>query len=176
MSLKTDVTTVPVVSAKEKIAQNRKYHEDVFQSLGIPDAFYTCKLNWKPKGRDENVIACFLSELRKTEDVYLEFTDRDFNPEDPNRTLYKLKHNPHYKEEYESFGNERYLIPVSYLIKVDEVNTKLDSSYKDFSLTDPDDDCSIDEMSLRDVAALLLKEPVSRKQWLNELINNRKNK
>lgn len=175
MSLNTVNPGTVVVSAKEKINNNRKHHEGVFKALGIPDAFYTCKLNWKPRDHNENVISCFISELRKTEDIYIEFTDRDFRPEDPKRTLYKLRPNPHYQEEYKPYGQDRYLVPVSYLIEVTtepvELNTAGVSLDKSFSLTDPDDDCSIDEMSVRDVAALILRKPVSRKQWLNDLIN-----
>jgi len=35
---------------------------------------------------------------------------------------------------------------------------------------DPDQDCPIDQMNIRDLAAILLKKPVSKKKWLNDLV------
>jgi hypothetical protein len=35
---------------------------------------------------------------------------------------------------------------------------------------DPDADCSLNQMTLRDLASIMFKKPVSHKQWLNNLI------
>ena len=43
---------------------------------------------------------------------------------------------------------------------------------KEFNLTDPDEDMPMDQMTMRDLAALLLKKPVSKKKCLNEIIKN----
>ena len=55
----------------------------------------------------------------------LEFVSIDYETEDPKRTLYLIKHNPHWKEEYElitsNSGFERHIIPVSELKVINDV-------------------------------------------------------
>ena len=49
--------------------------------------------------------------------------------------------------------------------KKDEVKTVIDAN------TDLKIDAKINEMTIRDLAAILLKRPVSNKEWLNEIVN-----
>ena len=70
----------------------------------------------------------FPSELEKGKDIYTEFVSIKYESEDPKRTLYLIKHNPHWKEEYElitsSSGFERHIIPVSELKVINDVTDR----------------------------------------------------
>jgi hypothetical protein len=97
------------------------------------------------------------------------------------RRLYKLRYNSHYDEEYEKTetneinGQFRYLIPISELIhitqpiKVNTIQEKLDFS----DLMDPNADAPFEQLTIRDLAAILLKKPVSTKDWLNKIITDK---
>jgi hypothetical protein len=37
-------------------------------------------------------------------------------------------------------------------------------------ILDPNSDAPFDQLTIRDLAALLLKKPVSNKKWLNDLV------
>lgn len=93
--------------------------------------------------------------------------------EDSTRTLYKYKNNPHFKDEYltsepTSTGNVRYLVPLN---ELDIIDT---SEIEEFSLMNPDEDLPLDQLTIRDLAALLLQKPVSKKIWLNNIIKKSK--
>jgi hypothetical protein len=109
--------------------------------------------------------------------VYIEFTSKELVPEDPERKLYKWRFNPHFEEEYEKTepnpqtGHVRYLIPVEELTVVKSQKTEeVVQPEMDLELPDPNLDQPFDQMTIRDLAAILLKKPVSHKQWLNEII------
>ena len=86
---------------KQKVASLREEHEDYFQTEGIVNALYIPKMAYRPSGKDELHVSFFPSEFEKGEDIYTEFVSIDYDTEDPKRTLYYHKHNPHWKEEYE---------------------------------------------------------------------------
>jgi len=126
-------------------------------------------------------VGFFQSEVKKGRDIYTEFTSIDIEPEDPERILYKWIFNYHYNEEYErtepaANGHFRYLVPVSELVKVDverEEPTQ-GSLFPDFDeIMDPDQDAAFNQITLRDLAAIMLNKPVSHKQWLNEIIKSK---
>jgi hypothetical protein len=124
----------------------------------------------------------FKSELSKGEDIYTEYVSIALDSEDPTRTLYKWSYNSFYDEEYETTdananGHVRYLIPVSELIKIkpetktETKNTETQGLFPDFDdLMDSDLDAPLSSLTVRDLAAILLKKPVSNKKWLNDLI------
>jgi len=74
-------------------------HLPTFQKLGIIDPFFVAKSAWAPPG-EELRLQIFPSEFERDVDIYTEFSDFKGKSEDPTHTLYKLKHNPFYKEEY----------------------------------------------------------------------------
>ena len=86
---------------KEKVAALREEHEDYFQTEGKINALYIPKMAYRPKGKDELYVSFFPSELEKDENIYTEFVSIDYDIEDPKRTLYLHKYNPHWKNEYE---------------------------------------------------------------------------
>lgn len=161
MNLKTIEKT-----PRELREELRKYHEEFLPK----DAIFVPKMAYKPSGKNELFISFFPSELKKGVDLYVEFTSREFLPEDPNRKLYKWKFNPHYEQEYEKTSQDtdfRYLVPVQELTVINTVSKVA----MEFELPDPDTDLPIDQLTIRDLTAILLKKPVSRKKWLNEIIN-----
>jgi hypothetical protein len=113
---------------KQKVADLRQEHQNYFNNNEISDAPYIPKMAYRPPGKDELHISFFPSELERNKDIYTEFVSIDYDAEDPKRTLYLHKYNPHWKEEYElvesNSGFQRHLIPVSELKIVSDVVSK----------------------------------------------------
>ena len=113
---------------KEKVAALREEHEDYFQTEGKINALYIPKMAYRPKGKDELYVSFFPSELEKDENIYTEFVSIDYDIEDPKRTLYLHKYNPHWKNEYElitsSSGFQRHLIPVNELKVINDITDR----------------------------------------------------
>lgn len=180
MSLSTKSTPV---NRQEKTEELFKFHDWKFKLIQEDSPLFIPKCAYVPKGKVEHFIGVFPSEVKKGKDIYTEFTSIELEPEDQNRTLYKWRFNPHYDEEYEkteTAGNAtsfRYLIPVSELIKIEfeqeETEPVQTSMFPDFDeIMDPDADCPLNQITLRDLAAIMLKQPVSHKKWLNEIIKS----
>ena len=130
---------------KEKVAALRVEHEDYFKTEGITNALYIPKMAYRPTGKDELHVSFFPSELEKGLDIYTEFVSIDYETEDPKRTLYYCKYNPHWKEEYElitsSSGFERHIIPVSELKVMNDVTDREEkkiASIDDFTIPNPE--------------------------------------
>ena len=74
----------------------------------------------------------FPNELKQGRDIYTELSDFNAVSEDPTHTLYKLKHNPFYAEEYpleqktSKSGNdyEVYVVPIEELLAIDKKTGK----------------------------------------------------
>ena len=113
---------------KDKVAKLKEEHEDYFQTVDDGNALYIPKMAYRPSGKDDLHVSFFPSELEKGKDVYTEFVSIDYDSEDPKRTLYLLKHNPHWKEEYELIvsakGHERHFVPVSELKVINDVTSR----------------------------------------------------
>ena len=113
---------------KDKVANLRLEHEDYFQTIGNINAAYIPKMAYRPSGKDELYISFFPSELEKECDVYTEFVSIIYESEDPKRTLYLHKFNPHWEEEYELVesrsGFQRHLVPVGELKVINDVTTR----------------------------------------------------
>jgi hypothetical protein len=113
---------------KAIVAKLKEEHEDYFQTIGNTNALYIPKMAYRPSGKDELYVSFFPSELEKGKDIYTEFVSIQYESEDPKRTLYLVKHNPHWKEEYElitsNSGFERHLIPVSELKVINDVSSR----------------------------------------------------
>lgn len=175
------IKTTEKLDRRARTKELREFHQEVFEKLGIPDAVYVPTLAYKPVGKESKHIALFPSQLKLKQDLYLEFVSKEMECEDVNRTLYKWKFNPFYTEEYDVIESdiegvsERYLVPVAELTKVEiavEEPSKLTQlSFDGFDdIMDPDQDAPLDQLTIRDLAAIMLKQPVSRKKWLNDLI------
>jgi hypothetical protein len=172
------LTTKPTINRQEKTEELYAFHEWKFKLLGEDNPVFIPKCAYVPKFMSEQHIGFFLSELKKGKDIYTEFTSIDLESEDPTRTLYKWRFNPHYDEEYEKTepaanGHYRYLVPVSELIKIEMEQAVEVSEFPDFDeIMDPDLDAPLSQITMRDLAAIMLKKPVSNKKWLNDIINS----
>jgi len=221
---------------KEKEQEFYMDHMDTFRKLKIADPFFTIKTAFFQKGKFGRQSQFFEWELKKGEDIYIEFYDNvnnekgklvDIKPMNENRQLFKLAYNPYFAEEYdvkEGVNNEgetykMYVVPVSEMTAVlntgetisyslyekrlkeeeaslprlqktltpsmfpdfeeefgakkdvgsdfdiDKINTSKPQSYEDVPLS---------EMTLRDLAAIMLMKPISNKYWLNEVVKQAK--
>jgi hypothetical protein len=173
---------------KENLKKLRSFHKNTLNDIGVSEVLLIGKMAYLPTGKSEVFVTFFYSEISRGHDIYLEFTNRDNVPEDIERKLYLWKFNPHYASEYEVIdgadpSKTRYYIPVSELKiiksytqgvteKKDEKENTIEIIKEDYNLPDPAIDPPINEMTIRDLAAILLKKPVSNKQWLNTLISN----
>lgn len=177
MSIKTSEKPL---DRRARTLELREFHQETFDALGIPDAFYVPTMAYKPVGKESKHFSLFPSQLKKKEDIYVEFVSKEMECEDPTRTLYKWKFNPFWSEEYEEVASdkpevsERYLVPVAELIKItapEKQNVAKQIEFTGFDeIMDPDMDAPLDQLTVRDLAAIMLKKPVSQKKWLNELL------
>ena len=156
------------LSKKEKIEILLKKHEEVFEKIGESNPLYIPKMIFG----SPLVLYLFPGELKSEKDIYIEKVSKEYEPEDPERTLYKWNYNPHYKDDYETkqigpSNDACYIIPFSELIKI-EVNNEAD----EFDIPDPTEDLPISELTIRDLAAILTQKPVSLKPWLNKIIKS----
>lgn len=177
-------TTEKTDDRKERKRQMELFHKPTFDAIGATDPMYIPKLFYKPREIDaqEPYVAFFTSEVVKGQDIYTEDSESENTPRDPERRLYKWRFNPRYKEEYqklETNGSVRYFVPVSELIlvKVNSPDVKVEEANgKQLSLeilkTDDSEDMLLKEASIRDLAAILWKKPISNKAWVNQLVNN----
>jgi len=100
-------------------------HLPTFKKLKITDPYFIAKSAWAPPGEPLK-MQFFPNELKVGKDIYTEFSDFQGVSEDPTHTLYKLKFNPFYAEEYSleqktsKSGNdyEVYVIPIEELVAV----------------------------------------------------------
>ena len=102
-------------------------HLPTFKRLGIADPYFIAKSAWAPPGEPLK-MQFFPNELKVAKDIYTELSDFEGKSEDPTNTLYKLKHNPFYAEEYpldqktSKSGNDYvvYIVPIEELVAIDK--------------------------------------------------------
>lgn len=152
------------MSNKQKIATLREEHEKTFEKLGVPEALYIPKMIFGTPP----VLLFFRSELEQGKDIYTEKVSQDYDTLDEDRTLYVWKHNSNYKDELNTkpYGQDvMYYIPFSEFKPI-----AINKEAQKFDIPNPNDDAPFDEFMIRDLAAILWKEPVSQKAWLNDLV------
>lgn len=106
-------------------------HLPTFKRLKIADPYFIAKSAWAPPG-EALKMQFFPNELKQGRDIYTELSDFNAVSEDPTHTLYKLKHNPFYAEEYpleqktSKSGNdyEVYVVPIEELLAIDKKTGK----------------------------------------------------
>lgn len=158
---------------KKETEKLREKHQPTFEELGYPDAIFIPKMAYTLSGHGL-VIGFFENEIREGNDVYVEFVSKQLVPEDEKRTLYKFKGNLNYMEDYSTTtpdsksGSVRFLVPVANLEKIKEY------AEDDFDIPDPAEDCPLESATIRDLAAIFWRKPVSRKKWINELVKKNK--
>ena len=109
---------------RDKRRKLREFHQPTLDAMGISDATFFPKMAYIPRGKSEQYVGFFQSEINKGTDVYVEFCSIEDVPEYDDRGLYLYKYNPHFEEEYEKTepnpvtGHPRYLVPVVEFKKV----------------------------------------------------------
>ena len=133
-------------------------------------------------GEAEQVVSFFEQDFAKGKDIYTHFVSKGYDSEDSQNRLWKWTFNPYYATEYKKSdphpdtGNFRFIVPVDELELIDEKYFKEDNKLDEFiasiddAIPNPNEDPLIEQMTIRDLAAILLKKPVSRKKWLNEIV------
>ena len=162
---------------KIKVAKIKEEHEDYFQTEGKVNALYIPKMAYRPTGKDDLHVSFFPSELEKNEDIYTEFVSIDYESEDPKRTLYLVKYNPHWKDEYEmitsSSGFQRHIIPVSELKVINDVTSRSGSQIIDFAnpnLPNPDENIVSEDSKLIDKLEDINQSIITLTKVINKLI------
>lgn len=209
---------------KDKEREFYMQHMDTFKAIGVADPFFTIKTAFFKKGKFGRQCQFFEWELKKEEDIYIEFYDNVYDdngnitniiPMNEDRQLFKLKYNPYFEEEYDmieaydSKGNpdKKFLIPlnemsvvlksgqeISYSLyekRKEEAELEVPQLQKSVTLF-PDfeeefapkvevegsneeiADAPLSEITIRDLAAIMLMKPVSARPWLNDLIKQTK--
>lgn len=172
-----------LVDKKARMQTLVEYHQKTFDALGIDDPLFVPTMAYKPYTKNELHVSLFPSQLKKGQDIYTEFVNKEFEPETEERTLYKWRYNKYWEEEYDSVelensSDRRYLVPISeleavaVLAKKEEVDSQIITFDTFDEIMDPDEDCPLDRITLRDLAAIMLQKPVSRKKWLNQIIKS----
>jgi len=172
-------------SAKEKIEDLKALHKKSFERLGVDNPLFIPRICYIPIGEKEQVVSFFEQDFVKGKDIYTHFVSKSYDSEDSQNRLWKWKWNPYYETEYRTStphpetGNVRYIIPVDELELIDqEYISKItkpepigvDILNIDEEIPNPDQDLPLDQITIRDLAAIMLKKPVSKKQWLNDII------
>ena len=154
---------------KAKVLELRKEHEDYFQKEGNVNALYIPKMAYRPSGKDELHVSFFPSEFQKGRDIYTEFVSIEYDSEDPKRTLYLIKHNPDWSNDYEivtsSSGFERHIVPVSKLIVINDITdrVKIDSLINPVpEIKNPDERDIVDVLKGIERALLSINQKLSK--------------
>jgi hypothetical protein len=161
----------------EIIKEMRAFHEETMNrhSKGLKHYFYPKVPFMRPNG--VRVIGMFRSELEKPdENIFIETINLHYEALDKRRTLYRLKYNPHFKEEYEHVGNDRFNVPLDDLEIIWQLQEHSPNDLPELPLLYDSEmiaDNNLTQMTIRDLAAILLKKPVSYKPWLNDLVMGR---
>jgi hypothetical protein len=123
------------MNRKEKEREFYMQHMDAFKAIGLADPFFTIKTAFFKKGKFGKQSQFFEWELKKGEDIYIEFYENVYDgtgkntnivPATEDRPLFKLKYNPFYHEEYDVTEtvdadgkvDRKYLVPVTEMVAV----------------------------------------------------------
>ena len=154
---------------KAKVLELKKEHLNYFERTNNTNALYIPKMAYRPSGKDELHVSFFPSEFQKGRDIYTEFVSIEYDSEDPKRTLYLLKHNPDWSNDYEivtsSSGFERHIVPVSKLIVINDITdrAKIDSLINPVpEIKNPDERDIVDVLKGIERALLSINQKLSK--------------
>lgn len=185
-------STKEVRSGSEIKAENRKalreFHKQTLAEMNAPETSLDGKVAFMYNSR--RVVTAFGNQMnREPHGYFFEITDNQNNPIDTKRTLYWIRPNANYSEEFEeqteknaSLGyvtseTKMYYLPLDEAIPVTK-GTKAAAaimSEKNFDLdkidtTVPEEDMDLSRMTILDQLAITQLEPVSNKKFLNDKI------
>ena len=151
---------------KAKVLELKKEHLNYFERTNNTNALYIPKMAYRPSGKDELHVSFFPSEFQKGKDIFTEFVSIEYESEDPKRTLYLLKHNKHWAEEYEkvisSSGFERHIVPVSELKVINDVTDRSSPIEEKVAIKNPDERDIVDVLKGIERALLSINQKLSK--------------
>lgn len=175
-----------------KLKEIQEYNQDLINDLGISKSDFNMKKAFTKNGTI--VVGMFENEFKRAKGFYFELIDSNIEPDDPNRTVYRLSPTEFYADEYEMDEYGKYMVPIEQLrvinrqsaaISKGSAATSSDRVLKEettFRTTKPPlpftstssnlkiEDAPFSEMTIRDYVAIHTGKPVSTKSWLNELV------
>lgn len=99
---------------KMKLEAIRSYHAGLITDLGISPMDFNMKMPFYDKyGR--YVVGIFASEFKKEKGFFFELIDRDLNPLEPDRKVYRIPKNDSFEDEYEMNERGSFLVPLDEL-------------------------------------------------------------
>lgn len=175
---------------QKKLKEILEYNEDLINDLGISKSDFNMKKAFTRNG--EAVVGMYESEFKKPNGYYFELIDSNLEPDDENRTVYRLSPTESYDSEYDLDEYGKYIVPLDELRIVNRQSATISKKSastssdrvlnKDATMTaslSPFfgkssnlnlEDAPFSEMTIRDYLAIKTGKPVSKKSWLNELI------
>jgi hypothetical protein len=173
-----------------KLKELQDYNQDLINDLGVAKSDFNMKKAFTRNG--VVVVGMFENEFKKSKGYYFELINSDIEPDDANRTVYRLSPTQFYADEFEMDEYGKFLVPVDQLRIVNRQSAVIS---KGSSATSSDrvlknqvfetttlkpplpvnlplkvDDAPYSEMTIRDYIAIHTGKPVSTKSWINELI------
>lgn len=184
-------STKEVKSNSDIKAENRKalreYHRQTLAEMNVPETSLDGKVAFTYNGK--KVVTAFGNQLNREHGYMFEITDNLNNPLDPKRTLYWIRPNSNFYEEYEEqtdknqqFGyntpeTKMYIYPMEEAVPVTKGTLTAAAIMKDkgFALdqldtTVPEEDLDFSKLTILDILAIVQCEPVSNKKFLNNKI------
>lgn len=160
---------------KKKLSKCYDYHSKALQELGAGEKDFQVKIPFMISG-GVKVVGIWASEFKKDKGLYIEFVDKNYEPEDPKRKLYNMPPIENYEHVYNLLPKGAYAVPIEDLEPVSSIIiSAIAKGYNaDISKEMESMDENIDKLTIKDLAAILLKNPVSDKAWLNKIINDTK--
>lgn len=158
---------------KKREAEYKESFAGLFKSLGLKDPYFKTKIPQRVKGSDTLEIGLFPSEFQKmvefNSDSFYMLIDWGWDPYNGDKTLYRLRKNEFYEQEFE-FDGIKFKVPIDELEPVTLVEPVVSLAAIQSMRTTTLDDNNFQSLTVRDIASILLKTPQSNKPWLNELI------
>jgi len=175
----------PPTKRQVKVDKLKEFQLPLLKAIGAENKLYSPKMayNWG----DSGICMGFYKSELESGDIYAEKIDINVDSEDSSRTLYKIKKNSYYNDEYSSKPksakeDRKWFIPVEEMeivsrdilkvkpksAKIQTVETNKDDVYN----LQSNNDLPMSEMTMKDFLAIMTKSPISNKSWLNELIKS----
>lgn len=145
------------MSWSERKKESYEYWLPVFKELRVDNPYFTIKKTYN------GTFGLFDSEIQKDK-IFLEKVDDKVNFFE-DRKLYSFKVPANVSSIYQKGANEMWLIPEAELEEI--ILTIEDVNKTNLSNTE---DLKWSELTVRDIVSILYKKPVSKKDWINELI------
>ena len=156
---------------KSDLENYKKDYDFEFKMEGVSKPYFRLKFPYYDGEIGCEVVAMFDNEMEVKGGVYIELTDNNFNRVGGPQLYYLEYHGDYatrFKEKNSATG-KRYLVPTSELTNItlkwkseNQMQLPLDGG--------AGNDCSIKDITGRDLCAIIWRKPLSEKDWLNRLI------